>query len=65
MPDYDLIIRNGTLCDGSGNPPVRGDLAIEGDRIAAIGPLPDAHGQTEIDASGLIVAPGFINMLSW
>jgi N-acyl-D-amino-acid deacylase len=65
MPDYDLIIRNGTLCDGSGNPPVQGDLAVQGDQIAAIGPLSEARGRTEIDASGLIVAPGFINMLSW
>jgi N-acyl-D-amino-acid deacylase len=62
---YDVIIRNGTLYDGSGKPPVKGDVAIRGDKIAAIGNLKDARGKTEIDAKGLAVAPGFINMLSW
>ena len=65
MPDYDVLIRNGTLYDGSGGPPVRADVAIRGDAIAAIGSLADAHAATEIDAEGLCVAPGFINMLSW
>ncbi|MBZ0294107.1 MAG: D-aminoacylase [Anaerolineae bacterium] len=67
MPQqYDVILRNGTLYDGSGNPPVVGDLAIQGDTIAAIGQLPpDSSAEIEIDASGLAVAPGFINMLSW
>ena len=64
-PDYDLIIRNGTVYDGSGAPPRRADLAIRGDRIAAIGPLPAARAVREIDAAGMAVAPGFINMLSW
>src|SRR6266545_4074489 len=63
--DYDLIIRHGAIHDGSGNPPVVGDVAINGDRIAAIGKLDNARGKTEIDANGLAVAPGFINMLSW
>ena len=63
--DYDLVIRNGTLYDGSGNTPVVGDIAIQGDTIAAIGKVRDARGRTEIDAAGLAVAPGFINMLSW
>jgi len=63
---YDLIIRNGTLYDGSGKPPVRGDVAIRGDGIVAVGKLPvGAKAKTEIDADGLAVAPGFINMLSW
>ncbi len=62
---YDVIIRNGTLYDGSGTPPVKGDVAIRGDRIAAIGNLKNASGKTEIDAKGLAVTPGFINMLSW
>jgi len=62
---YDVIIRNGTLFDGSGTPPVKGDVAIRGDKIAAIGDLKGARGKTEIDAMGLAVAPGFINMLSW
>ena len=52
MPEYDVLIRNGTLCDGSGRPAIRGDVAINGDKIAAVGPLADAHGRTEIDADG-------------
>ena len=63
--EYDIVIRNGTLYDGSGSPPFQGDLAIQGDTIAAIGSLGEAQGRTEIDAEGLAVAPGFINMLSW
>jgi N-acyl-D-amino-acid deacylase len=63
--DFSVIIRNGTIYDGSGNPPIKADLAINGETIAAIGRLPGAHGKTEIDAQGLAVAPGFINMLSW
>ena len=50
--EYDVILRNGMLYDGSGLPPVRGDLAITGDRIAAIGPLSGAGGKTEIDVAG-------------
>ena len=62
---YDLIIRNGLIVDGSGKPPVKGDVAINGDRIAAVGTLSNADAGKEIDATGLAVAPGFINMLSW
>jgi len=51
--------------DGSGNPPIQGEVAINGERIATVGKLADAHGKREIDANGLAVAPGFINMLSW
>jgi N-acyl-D-amino-acid deacylase len=65
MPDYDILIRGGTIYDGSGGPPVRGDVAVSGDRVAAVGPLARAHARLEIDAGGLAVAPGFINMLSW
>ncbi len=61
---YDLVIRNGMLYDGTGQAPVMGDLAISGDSIAALGRLSDT-GRVEIDARGLAVAPGFINMLSW
>src|SRR5438876_20168 len=63
--NYDLLIRNGTIYDGSGRAPVVGDVAINGDTIAAVGKLTDARGRVEIDAQGLAVAPGFINMLSW
>jgi N-acyl-D-amino-acid deacylase len=62
-PTYDLIIRNGLVIDGSGNPGYRADLAIKGDRIVQIGKLKNAHGAREIDATGLVVAPGFIDML--
>jgi N-acyl-D-amino-acid deacylase len=60
---YDTVIRNGMLYDGSGRPPVRGDLAIRGDRIAAMGTV-QGRGRTELDAHGLAVAPGFINVMS-
>ncbi|MBK8515343.1 MAG: D-aminoacylase [Saprospiraceae bacterium] len=62
---YDVIIKNGQILDGSGNPAFTGDIGIKGDTIAAIGDLKNATGKTEIDATGLVVAPGFINMLSW
>ncbi len=62
---YDLILRNGTLYDGSGSPAYTGDLAISGDRIAAMGDLGTATAHREVDVRGLAVAPGFINMLSW
>jgi len=62
---YDLVIRNGTVYDGSGSPPFNGDVAIQGDTIAAAGSLGRAWGRKEIDARGLAVSPGFINMLSW
>ena len=63
--DYDIIIRNGMIYDGSGQPPMTGDIALNGEAIAAIGQLRGARGRAELDANGLAVAPGFINMLSW
>lgn len=63
--DYDFLIRNGTVYDGSGAAASTATVAIQGDSIAAIGKLEDARGRHEIDATGLAVAPGFINMLSW
>jgi N-acyl-D-amino-acid deacylase len=60
-----VIIRHGTVYDGSGNPGVVADVAITGDSIAAVGDLAAARGALEVDAAGLAVAPGFINMLSW
>ena len=62
---YELIIRGGTIYDGLGGPPYVGDLAITGDRIAAVGDLSKATADREIDAENLAVSPGFINMLSW
>ncbi len=62
---YDVLIRNGMIYNGSGKAPFKGDVAINGDRIVAIGRLKHARGKAEIDAHGLAVAPGFINMLSW
>ncbi len=63
-PAYDLVIRGGTLYDGSGGTPFVGDLAVENDRIVAVGRV-EGTGRHEIDAAGKAVAPGFINMLSW
>ncbi len=61
---YDILIKNGTIVDGSGKASYIGDVGINADTIAAIGKL-NAKGNLEIDATGLVVAPGFINMLSW
>ena len=61
---YDVVIRHGTVYDGSGLPPTRADVAIRGETIAAIGDLRGDQGKVEIDATGLAVSPGFINMLS-
>ncbi len=63
--EYDVVLRNGTMYDGSGSAPYVGDLAMDGDLIAAIGDLGRAEGRVEIDAAGLAVAPGFINMMCW
>lgn len=63
--EYDVIIRGGTVYDGSGNAGVGADVAIEGDRIAAVGDFSQDDAKTVIDASGNAVTPGFINMLSW
>jgi N-acyl-D-amino-acid deacylase len=62
-PEYDLIIRNGRVIDGSGRPAFAADVAIKGDRIARIGNLGGARAKRTIDARGQIVAPGFIDML--
>ncbi len=63
--EYDTIIRNGMIYDGNGGNPFRADIGINGDTIRTIGNLSASVGKNEIDASGLAVAPGFINMLSW
>jgi len=60
---YDVIIRNGMIYDGSGSEPVKGDIGINADTIAFIGDLKDAKGKNETDAKGMAIAPGFINMM--
>jgi N-acyl-D-amino-acid deacylase len=62
---FDVIIREGTVYDGWGGAPFTSDIAIQNDTIAFIGDLKDAAGKKEINAKGLAVTPGFINMLSW
>ena len=62
---YDIVIRNGNIYDGSGAKPFVADIGINGDTIAAIGNLSNSVGKKIIDANGLAVSPGFINMLSW
>jgi N-acyl-D-amino-acid deacylase len=63
--DFDVVIRGGTVYNGTGAEPRQVDVAIRGDRIAGIGDFKTAKARTIIDAKGLAVAPGFINMLSW
>src|SRR6478609_2484469 len=63
--DFDFIIRDGIIYDGSGNNPFKADIGINSDTIAFIGKLSNAIAKNEIDARGLAVTPGFINMLSW
>ena len=60
---YDVIIRNGKIVDGTGNPWYHADIAIQGDRIVAIGNLQNASAKRVIDAAGMVVSPGFIDML--
>jgi N-acyl-D-amino-acid deacylase len=64
-PQFDVLIRGGTVYDGTGGPGRRADVGIKGDRIAAVGDLSQASSKVVTDAGGLAVAPGFINMLSW
>jgi N-acyl-D-amino-acid deacylase len=64
-PSYSVIIRGGTVYDGSGLPGIVTDIGLRGDSIAVVGDLSRAHAPTVIDARGKAVAPGFVNMLSW
>src|SRR3989454_9112914 len=64
-PEFDVLITGGTVYDGTGGAPVKADVGIKGDRIVAIGNLRRRRSHTVIDARGLAVSPGFINMLSW
>jgi N-acyl-D-aspartate/D-glutamate deacylase len=61
-PDTNVVFRNATLHDGTGKPPVKGDLHVKGDRIVAVGTVGKVEGATEIDADGLVVCPGFIDL---
>jgi N-acyl-D-aspartate/D-glutamate deacylase len=63
-PEYDLVIRNGRIVDGTGNPWFHGDVAITGDKIVAVGRVPEGKVKHVIDAKGLVVAPGFIDIHS-
>jgi len=63
--DFDVVIRGGEVYDGSGAAARTADVGIRGDRVAAIGDLSGAKARSEVDAAGLAVAPGFVNMLSW
>src|SRR6266436_5969464 len=62
---YDTVIRNAMIYDGNGGEPYKADIAINADTIAFIGDLKNTASKNEIDAKGMAVAPGFINMLSW
>ena len=62
---FDVVIRGGTVYDGTGTAGRRADVGLRGDAIAQVGDLSAASARTVVDARGLAVAPGFINMLSW
>ena len=63
--DYSVLIRGGTVYDGSGGAPYVGDVALKGDKIAYVGPHAPGRSARVVDATGKAVSPGFVNMLSW
>ncbi len=65
QPDFDVIIRGGSVIDGTGSPAATADVAILDGMIYGVGDFADKRGKHEVDATGLTVTPGFINMLSW
>src|SRR4030095_8359654 len=64
-PAYSVLIRGGTIYDGSGGAPYVGDVAVRGDKIAYVGPHAPGRAARTVDATGKAVSPGFVNMLSW
>jgi len=62
---YDIVIKNGTVYDGTGGEPYAADIALTGDKITAVGKIDEAAGKKILDATGLAVAPGFVNMMCW
>ena len=64
-PEFDVVIRGGTVYDGSGSEPVRADVGLRGDQVVTVGDLSKSGAKVVVDAAGLAVAPGFVNMLSW
>jgi N-acyl-D-amino-acid deacylase len=64
-PSFDVVLQGGTVYDGTGAPPRRADVGLRGDRVVQVGDLSRADAKTRLDVTGLAVAPGFINVLSW
>ena len=64
-PAYSVLIRGGTIYDGSGGAPYVGDVAVRGDKIVYVGPHAPGRAARTVDATGKAVSPGFVNMLSW
>ncbi len=64
QPDFDVVLRNGRVCDGSGSPCITGGVALRGDTIAKVGDVSGDVGRQNIDVHGQVIAPGFVNMMS-
>jgi N-acyl-D-amino-acid deacylase len=64
QPDFDVVLRNGLICDGTGSPCTAGGVAINGDKIAQTGDFSGDRGRIDIDVHGQVIAPGFINLMS-
>ena len=61
---FDVVLRNGLICDGTGSPCTRGGVALNDDKIAKVGDISQDHGRTDLDVNGQVIAPGFINLMS-
>ena len=64
QPNFDVVLRNGSVCDGTGSPCTAGGVAIQGDKIARVGDVSGDRGRIDIDVHGQVIAPGFINLMS-